>query len=566
MSSSEVAQAAAEDHLEGLGREGRRSAGSVYTPRPLASFVLDLALDDRPELIRGTILDPACGAGAFLVTLLHRLAADLGHSGVDLSTLSGHRSLTDAACRQLFGLDLDSRAVVLARQALALEVGRITGRRVLPAVFSENVVVGDFLEGKQHPNPGPPGLIVGNPPYVPIDRLPEEQLVRLRRSFSTASGRLDLYTVFLQQASDVLALGGRWSLITPDKYLTSRSAGPLREYLSAHGSVRCLARFPRHDVFAGAATVPCVTVWERTAGAGAVQLLRCTTSLDGDVDIRSREILARSDFQGRSWELRRPRDRSLATLLQKSHPRLAEVTTRISAGVATGLNGAFLLTADQEHGVEPSLLHRTVGGRDVGELMIADRGQRLLLPYRWDDEGRASLIELRDFPGARRWLLRHRTALEQRHCVRVWGRSWWDLHDPLRDATHLRPKVLVPDLARSNRFAADEQGLVPQHSLYALVPQASTSAVLLAALLNSSAIEYLVRTSAPVVKDGFRRYRRQFLLDLPVPEVAPDVADRIVALAAEGPSPELRDLVDSCFGVDPERVRAALLQTHQESE
>jgi len=541
----------------------RRRTGSVYTPADLAEFVLDTALDDRPELLDGSVLDPACGAGVFLAVVARRIARRLVDRGLDLGAPKGHSEFLEALNKQLFGVDINPTAVLRARATVANEVRRLSPGRLPNEFLARNITVGDFTDPRWHIS-SPPNLIVGNPPYVPVDRLPPEDLTRIRRDFITARGRIDLYTVFMQRASDMVALGGRWTFITSDKFLTSESARALRQYLGDRGAVRSVSRFQTHDLFDDAATVPCVTVWDRAPTKAPVQLLFCTaSSSSGQVRITSRDTLPRSVAIGSTWRLSRRRERALAERITAGHAPLSDVVSRLSAGPATGLNAAFLVPTELARQVEPELLVPTVGGRDITAHRIVERGQSLLLPYRWDQKGEAHLIDLADYPKARAWLRSYRPALENRHCVRKWGHPWWDLHDPLRDALHRRPKVLVPDVARTNRFAADLGRFIPQHSVYYLLPNGNTDPVVLAALLNSAAAEFLVRTQAPVVKDGFRRYRRQFLLNLPVPEVSPHIAGQIRALAVAGPSDALTDLVDSCFSIDPSEIRAALRATYE---
>src|SRR4051812_8063807 len=54
-----------------------RDLGAVYTPQELAEFVLDMALEGRPDLLEGRVLEPACGPGVFLVAILRRIALRL---------------------------------------------------------------------------------------------------------------------------------------------------------------------------------------------------------------------------------------------------------------------------------------------------------------------------------------------------------------------------------------------------------------------------------------------------------------------------------------------------------
>jgi adenine-specific DNA-methyltransferase len=560
------------DHLGALTREHRRAFGKVYTPQSLARFVLDRAIPES-EAIAGPVLDPACGAGVFLVEVVSRLAEEHGlgrHENPDsLSTVPSPpaeaATFVEAVRSAVWGMDVDPAAVELARKFVRNAVEQVVGLTLDPAAFDDTIVVGDFLADGLEPVPemGSPWLVIGNPPYVAADRIGRGAKEKFKAEFETAFGRLDLYSLFVEQATRLVAPAGRLAFITPDKYLTSVSAGPLRDLLRRRGAVVSIGVFDSHKVFSEAATVPCITVW---ANSGAESASRTHFAFErlslGSDPVRTPVVvdaqrLAYSRLASKSWTFQSRSLRTLDRRLQGDHPLLGETTKRISAGLTTGYNPAFVLDAAAASQLEPELVHPTVRGRDVLPYEIVDRRQFMLVPYLWDEEGRPHLIDLEDYPKARAWLRGHRSNLEQRHCVRAWNKKWWDLHDPVGVPLHNVPKVLVPDVARSNRFAADLGRFVPQHSAYYLTSD-DLPVDVLAAILNSPAIELLVRTRAPVVKDGFRRYRRQFLIELPIPAVCDDTQVAIREASSMQRHDEVAELTCELFGVERGEIEKAL--------
>lgn len=546
-----------QSYAASLRREQRRTSGVVYTPDELVDMVIDRALRGRDELLDGVILDPACGAGAFLVAILRRIGERLTRIGVDVASRAGRDVFIVAAETQIRGYDIDPCAVELAKDALRAEFQIISPGPVPSDFLGESVKVADFILGRAEvPAAERPDLVLGNPPYVPVDRLPQDLKHRLRSTYATATGRIDLYTVFLERASQEVAEDGRVAFITPDKYLTSQSARKLREHLVGTGHIDSLTLFDSHKLFPEVATVPCVTVWDRGAARSRTQVMRCSTSeADSTISIRSVAELGHDRFLGDQWRLSSTKTVRLADRIKADHPRLRDRVERVSAGIATGYNRAFLLAAEDTHGVEPLLLYPTAGGRDIVANAVKDRGQRLLMPYTWDEDGIATLIDLDEYPGAGQWLARHAEPLRRRHCVRVWNKAWWDVHDPVGEPLHRRAKVLVPDLAKTNRFAADIKGIVPQHSVYYLLPRPGEDVRVLSALLNSVAVQYLIHDAAPLAKDGFRRYRRQFLLDLPVPELNLEEEKAVLSLLVSEDRSGLLKFVDEVFGVAADHVR-----------
>lgn len=222
----ERSAAAAAAHEQGLARqrEERRRRGAFYTPPDLVEWVLDRALADLP---RGApVLDPACGAGHFLVAAARRVGVAAVH-----------------------GSDLDAEAVAIARERLAAEDPTVPLEQI-----AAQVVVADGLEawsGRRF------AAVVGNPPFL-------GQLRRRTAGQSEGSRRgLGAYTdtsaVFLHRSLDLVDDGGVVALVQPLSVLAARDAGPVRTAVAEHGAVTDFWCSPR-PVFDGTPVLTCVPV------------------------------------------------------------------------------------------------------------------------------------------------------------------------------------------------------------------------------------------------------------------------------------------------------------------
>ena len=519
-------------YLATLTSEERRRHGTVYTPAHLVAYIFELAGypgNGEPPLL----LDPCCGAGAFLEHAVQLLADSLRGQGLDLRKASGRATFLQSVSCSLFGVDLDPTACALARVAVRDAVARKTLQKPPASFFEDNVLQADFLRPNQQGLPPAFDFIVGNPPYVSTETMSDEAKLLLRQQYTTARGRFDLYGIFIERSLELLRPGGRLAMITPDKFLTSQTSRPLRELMLSHARLRKVARFRSHRTFAAAATVPCITVLERGGEAEDFELLDCVGSQeDARVHVAARSQRSLRGLTSAPWNLAAPALEGLAARIKSWHPTLAARTWRMSAGLATGRDELFVLPGGGIE-VESELLQPAVRGRDLRPFRIADPELNLLLPYRFDELGSPQLVDLKHFPKAAAYLEQHRSELTARHCVRVWGKAWYDLHDtPVADLRRQK-KILVPDVARTNRFVADEGNYFPLHSVYYLIPRRPTELHFLTAVLNSEPIEFLIRLRAPIVKDGFSRFRKQFLAPLPLPELPDREAEALVSLASE---------------------------------
>jgi len=121
----------------------RSRQGSFYTPAGLVEATLDLALGDAALPAAPRVLDPACGAGHFLLAVAARLGAGLPPAD--------RLHLVE---NTIYGVDLDPIAVELCRLRLYLWAG-CSGAALAP--LHRQIAVGEALLGWSWSAPeGPP--------------------------------------------------------------------------------------------------------------------------------------------------------------------------------------------------------------------------------------------------------------------------------------------------------------------------------------------------------------------------------------------------------------------------
>ena len=236
----------------------RKAAGVFYTPECVARYIVEhtvgrllkagggeaeLRGQGVPKLELGnkslgfTILDPACGCGSLLLAACRRL--------LDQDRRAGRQARPPVA-RQLFGVDVDPEAVLVARRSLWLEIVTAGGgelddaaaRRVLDHLTA-NVRCGDALPGAELRGlEGRVDAVIGNPPYRReldtkhlLDRVAATEFGRRWRT-----ARMDFWYYFLHRGLELLRPGGLLSFIVGAYWTAGRGAEKLIRALreSAH--------------------------------------------------------------------------------------------------------------------------------------------------------------------------------------------------------------------------------------------------------------------------------------------------------------------------------------------
>ncbi len=204
-----------------LGRTAsRKAAGVYYTPEAIVRVIVRATLGRQlaRETTDVTVLDPACGSGAFLLAAFDGLArwyrtrTALAPEAIRERILSEH----------LHGADLDPLAVEVARLSLLLKAAEI-GAPAVPRL-ADNIRCGDALLGIDWEAAFPTlmrrggfSIVLGNPPWgqKEIDADPCRKR-SLARCFPSSAGIHDLFRPFVELGVRLTAPGGRFGMVLPD--------------------------------------------------------------------------------------------------------------------------------------------------------------------------------------------------------------------------------------------------------------------------------------------------------------------------------------------------------------
>jgi type I restriction-modification system DNA methylase subunit len=179
--------------VAGMAEAGAESRGAVFTRREVVEFILDLAgyTADKP-LHRARVLEPSMGHGDFLAPVIDRLfeAYDRSPDGRgDVVKDLGNCILAVELHRASYE---ETRGVVMK----ALHEKGLTSAQS-KALCEHWLRQGDFLLLPLEPNFT---HVIGNPPYVRQELIPDVLMAEYRRRFKTIYDRADIYVPFIEQS------------------------------------------------------------------------------------------------------------------------------------------------------------------------------------------------------------------------------------------------------------------------------------------------------------------------------------------------------------------------------
>lgn len=504
-----------------------------------------------------TIVDPACGSGAFLVAAFDLLAREY-HRVLDKLAALGEPvdfdPMDEIVSRNLHGVDLSAESVEITRLSLWLKTARQHHRL---QNLEATIKVGDSLIEEAAFTERPfawraafPGVferggfdvVIGNPPYVRMELIKAIKPY-LAEHYVVADDRTDLYAYFFERGVRILRDGGRLGFISSSTFFRTGSGEKLRTFLGDGIAVETVVDFGDLQLFEGVTTYPAIVALRKAAGveAGDLAFLKMDRDLPDDLGAAFKAAarpMVRARLTSASWRFE---DEGLARLRDKiaaGRKTLGEVFAPPMRGIVTGFNNAFVIDSET---------------RD--RLVAADqRSEELLKPFlrgenirRWrvESEGLFLIntpkgkVDIEDYPAVRDWLLPFKAELEKR----ATRQAWFELQQAqlAYQSKFATSKIIYGHFARERMFAFDREGFFSNDKSY-FVPGGTAD---LLSLLNSSLTWLFLTGISPAVRGGWHELRVQYVEKLPIPVMAETARLRLVALGGSSIS-----LSSDCFEVE----------------
>lgn len=529
--------------VEVLASEGNVEArGAVFTRREVVDFILDLAgYTPDQSLHKKRLLEPSFGGGDFLLPAVARLLAAWRFHDDGGSMFEALKDAIRAV--ELHRDTFQSTRYALAEYLTASGVGCSVADRLADVWL----VQGDFLLA---PLAGQFDFVVGNPPYVRQELIPEALLREYRARYATIYDRADLYIPFIERSLCLLAPGGALGFICADRWMKNRYGAPLRKLVADQYRLKVYVDMTGSDAFhQEVASYPAITVISREASGptriahcpeiSAVSLARLAVLLDAATPLAvGGEVHEIHDVaSGESpWLIESSDQLALLRRLEKQFPLLEETGCKVGIGVATGLDKVFIgdyAALD----VEPECKLPLATTRDIQSGEVQWRGQGVINPFGNGD----ALVDLAAYPRLRRYLELHKTQIARRHCAQKNPAGWYRTIDRITPALRSQPKLLIPDIKGEAHIVHEAGELYPHHNLY-FVTSDTWDLRALQAVLLSSLSRLFVAIYSTKMRGGFLRFQAQYLRRIRLPHWR-DVPD---ALREELRDAAIRRDIEAC--------------------
>lgn len=400
------------------------------------------------------VVDPACGSGAFLITVLRFLvdewrAAQEVRKQVtkDVATREGEMDavIRDILRENIYGVDINPASVELTKLALWLHTARgdkplssldthiRDGNSLIDSSFYKGLLPYDADEQERinafdwhsaFPEVFERGgfdAVVGNPPYVKLQNFRKVHadmaaFLKTDRAgnetyASTQTGNFDLYLPFIEKGIQLLNDHGRLGYIAPSLWIMNEYGDGLRKWIAAGRHLYGWIDFQSFQIFEEATTYTALQFFSKTPN-DVVRIAYAPSGVIGEEAWPDADAaLSYDDLKfGDRWLLATGRDRQLLLKTYMRSKRLdhPDNCKHLMVGIQTSADsiyhlekkapGRYICTPagkpappPYEVELEDDIMKPLISGQEAKRYVEPETSTYLLFPYRID-HGKARLL------------------------------------------------------------------------------------------------------------------------------------------------------------------------------
>ena len=255
-------------------------------------------------------------------------------------------------------------------------------------------------------------IAIGNPPYIQLQKTIDEdtgeklgdQYASL--GFKTFAKTGDIYCLFYEKGYQLLRRGGVLAFITSNKWMRAGYGEKLRGFLAKETNPLVLIDFAGQKVFDSATVDVNILIFEKSDNKH--NTVACTIKEDctNNLSVYVQQHCFKSDFSNSdSWTIHSTTENNILHKIKTIGTPLSKWNLSINYGIKTGLNDAFIISAEKKNELISSdpksaeIIRPILRGRDIKRYSYTFSDLWLIATFP------SKNYEIEDYPAIEKYLL-----------------------------------------------------------------------------------------------------------------------------------------------------------------
>lgn len=390
-------------------------------------------------------------------------------------------------------------------------------------------------------------VVLGNPPYLRIQNISDQQASVLKRLYKAAVGKFDIYVLFVERALTLIRPKGVIFFIHPHRFLTADYGKGLKAVLDNVCGLRSAILFGVNQIFETATTYTGIFSYGTNSKGLKFKHAQAKDFQRGEFSERT------YTNEGRHWIAATEQGSSstLITKLSSQARKMNDMFTGIFQGIVTVGDDIFVLPGKvngryftgfstalgEKVKLEADIVKPLLKGEHIRRYCEPASDIFIFYPHYEDQSHKTHPFreqELRaKYPLAFDYIKNFKRELvEKKIKYKTNPQFWFSLHRSREMSLFDSDKILTPQLQNWPHFTFDAQQWYPDAGGYSLIKRndAPEDYRFLLGVLNSSVLWYFIKNTSNAYNNNYYYFKTKYLERFSFPTAAKSVQSPIISL------------------------------------
>ena len=369
-------------------------------------------------------------------------------------------------------------------------------------------------------------VIVGNPPYIQLQKMGEMTTVLEKMSFQTFARTRDIYCLFYEKAYQLLKQGGICNFITSNKWMRAGYGEATRKFFIEYTNPLILIDFAGIKVFDTATVDVNILLYAKEKSTFNTQACIVKDKELKELSLYVRQHAQTTQFKNAdSWVILSDIEQRIKAKIEAIGTPLKDWDINIYRGILTGYNEAFIIDktkkeeilanckTEEERQRTGEIIRPILRGRDIKRYGYEFADLYLINTHNGVKEKGIKRIDIDDYPAIKAHLDSFYQQLEKRQDK---GDTPYNLRNCAYIEDFSKQKIVYPNMTKFMPFLLDKKNFMTNQKCFIMTGE---KLAYLTAFFNSNIFKICYRDNFPDLQGGTRELSKIFFEQVKIPDV-----------------------------------------------
>ena len=447
----------------------------------------------------------------------------------------------------------------VAKDSLKDQIQEIYNQIVMEQIQTDDKVVDDYYQTIQKPSSpfvlwplyfpkvfrdnGGFDIAIGNPPYIKIQNIDNDEAAQLKKKYLTATGKFDMYVLFVERAFELINKDGICVYIQPHRFLNASYGQGIRNFLKRKHGLYKFVHFGVNQVFDTATTYTGVFFYKENTPI-------ITFASANSKDLNSLQFSEKEwSNLGNTWIFSEEKSDSIVEKILRNKTNLLDIFKGIYQGLITLGDDIFIMEGEIEdktfYGysksinknikLEAAVMKPLLKGENIRRYGQPTSNIYVLYPHTLNKNGKTVPIDEWDlktyYPKAYSYLLQFKDHLERKKVsYKTNPKYWYSLHRAREKTIFDSIKIITPQLQNYCNFAYDTKSMYPDAGGYILIikPEFEKDILYYLGILNSSLFYHFIINTSTAFNNNYYYFKTAYIKPFHFPDKVTTIQKEII--------------------------------------